>query len=202
MGQIIQTKAKFKNKTSRGEVHLETDSILFHGDFRLKIKFKDISSIKAIAGKLEISFSEGEVIFYLGEKAKIWAEKIKNPKSLIDKLGIKPDSRVAFVGVNDKEFLRQLKERTKTATKKLAKETDVIFYSAESLKDLAKLSSLKKYLKKNGAIWVVSLKGKEANIKDTDVMKAAKEQGLVDVKVVSFSATHTANKLVIPVAKR
>lgn len=33
-------------------------------------------------------------------------------------------------------------------------------------------------------------------------MKAAKEQGLVDVKVVSFSATHTANKLVIPVAKR
>ncbi len=33
-------------------------------------------------------------------------------------------------------------------------------------------------------------------------MAAAKKAGLVDVKVVSFSATHTALKLVIPVARR
>ena len=33
-------------------------------------------------------------------------------------------------------------------------------------------------------------------------MAAGKAAGLVDVKVVAFSATHTAEKFVIPVAKR
>jgi len=33
-------------------------------------------------------------------------------------------------------------------------------------------------------------------------MAKAKEAGLVDVKVASYSETHTAEKLVIPVAKR
>jgi hypothetical protein len=202
MGQIVQIKADFNGKSSNGEAHLESDFLTFRGDFKFKIPFKEISSLKAIGGQLAITFPKGKVIFYLGDKAQQWAEKIKNPKSLIDKLGVKPDSKVVIVGVTDNEFLKQLKKRTKMATNKLAKEMDFIFYSAESLKDLAKLSQLKTYLKKNGAIWVVSLKGKEANIRDTDVMKAAKEQGLVDVKVVSFSTTHTANKLVIPTAKR
>jgi hypothetical protein len=34
------------------------------------------------------------------------------------------------------------------------------------------------------------------------VLAAGKQAGLVDVKVVSFSDTHTAEKFVIPVAKR
>jgi len=33
-------------------------------------------------------------------------------------------------------------------------------------------------------------------------MSAGKRAGLVDVKVVSFSETHTAEKFVVPVAKR
>ena len=86
--------------------------------------------------------------------------------------------------------------------KKLAKELDFIFYSAESVDDLGKLSSLKTYLKEDGAIWVVSRKGKEATLKDTEVMAEAKKAGLVDNKVVGFSPTHTALKLVIPKDQR
>ncbi|MEK7312271.1 MAG: DUF3052 family protein, partial [Chloroflexota bacterium] len=65
-----------------------------------------------------------------------------------------------------------------------------------------KLKSLKGYLRKDGAIWVVSLKGKQAKIRDVQVIAAAKAAGLVDNKVVSFSETHTALRLVIPVALR
>jgi hypothetical protein len=39
-------------------------------------------------------------------------------------------------------------------------------------------------------------------LKDVEVMAAAREAGLVDNKVVSFSDTHTALKLVIPKAQR
>lgn len=47
--------------------------------------------------------------------------------------------------------------------------SDFIFYAADSLEALKDLSRLKAYLKSKGAIWVVSLKGKQARIKDTDV---------------------------------
>jgi len=49
------------------------------------------------------------------------------PKSLIDKLGVKPDSRVAVLGVNDPEFLAQAKERLGTASApKPSKDLDFI----------------------------------------------------------------------------
>lgn len=37
---------------------------------------------------------------------------------------------------------------------------------------------------------------------ERDVMEAAKAAGLVDVKVARFSETHTAEKLVVPIAQR
>jgi hypothetical protein len=49
---------------------------------------------------------------------------------------------------------------------------------------------------------VVSRKGKAATLRDIDVIDAAKSVGLVDNKVASFSPTHTALRLVIPVALR
>ena len=39
-------------------------------------------------------------------------------------------------------------------------------------------------------------------IAESAVMAAGKAAGLVDVKVVRFSLTHTAEKFVIPLAKR
>ena len=44
-------------------------------------------------------------------------------------------------------------------------------------------------------------KGSSA-ISESEVMSAGKRAGLVDVKVVSFSKTHTAEKFVIPRADR
>ena len=57
-------------------------------------------------------------------------------------------------------------------------------------------------MKPNGAIWVVAPKGKGAPLKDTEIMAAARSAGLVDTKVVSFSDSQTALKLVIPLAER
>ena len=53
----------------------------------------------------------------------------------------------------------------------------------------------------NGGIWAVSPKG-DPSIADVVVMAAARDAGLVDNKVVRWSDTHTALKLVIPVAHR
>jgi len=139
----------------------------------------------------------------LGDAAERWVEKIRNPRTLLDKLGVNTGMRVAVVGVQDEGFLEQLAERTvDVSTAKPRKESDLIFYGAESARALSKLAALRKNLKPNGAIWVVHRKGKEATLKDVAVFAAAKAAGLVDNKVASFSETHTAERLVIPVRKR
>ena len=124
-------------------------------------------------------------------------------RSLIDKLGVKPFHRISVIGVDDEAFWAQLIDRAADTVKgRLRKESDLIFFAASSLSELQHLARLKSYLVSNGAIWVVSPKGKTAKIKDVDVIAAAKVAGLVDNKVVSFSETHTALRLVIPVTQR
>ena len=78
----------------------------------------------------------------------------------------------------------------------------IIFFGAAERGDLARLDKLRAFLTPAGAIWVVHTKGKGAAFKDVDVFAAAKRAGLVDVKVASFSETHTAEKLVVPVKDR
>ena len=70
--------------------------------------------------------------------------------------------------------------------------------------ELRRLERLKRSLKPAGAIWVIRPKALPSGTKVSEraVMAAGKAAGLVDVKVVGFSATHTAEKFVIPVKDR
>ncbi len=203
MGSEAQCTVQFGGKRSDGKALLESDHILFRGSFRLAIPHKSISRLEADAGTLHVTFPDGVAHFELGPVAAKWAEKIRNPRSLLDKLGVKPGMRVAVLGVADKSFLDQLAERTDDVSRRTPKKhTDIIFFGANEVGDLARLDALRSSLTPAGAIWVVHTKGKGAAFKDTDVFGAAKRAGLVDVKVASFSATQTAEKLVIPVVKR
>jgi len=122
---------------------------------------------------------------------------------LIDKLGVKPGARVAVINIDDQEFRRVLADRTHDITEgdPLA-ETDIVFLGIDDGGGLRQLGFLRQWIVPNGAIWVVSRKGKAATVRDIEVMAAAKAVGLVDNKVVSFSAERTSIRLVIPVALR
>ena len=206
MGLEAECSLRVGRDTFAGAAHLNTDRVEFRGETRLDLPFAAIKSADVgPGGALKITHPGGFVTLGLPDRATAekWALKIRSPKSLIDKLGVKPDSRVALLGVTDPDFLAQLQERLGAPpTQKAAGALDFIFYAADSAAELTKLKSLKTRLQPAGAIWVVSLKGKAATIKDTDVMKAARAAGLVDNKVCGFSATHTALKLVIPRAAR
>ncbi len=121
----------------------------------------------------------------------------------IDKLGVRPGARVAIVGVPDADLRDELRARTHDLTEgaPLA-DTDIVIFGADSQPALGRLGELRTRIVPNGAIWVVSPKGKAATLRDVEVMAAARAVGLVDNKVASFSPTHTAMRLVIPVALR
>jgi hypothetical protein len=129
-------------------------------------------------------------------------ERDYSHRLLIDKLGVKPGQRIAVLGVESLEFLSDLASCVPDYARgeKIAS-ADLIFFSAESKSDLAKLKSLAKTTAKNGAIWIVYPKGQK-HIREIDVIAAGKNTGLVDNKVCKFSETHTALRFVIPIAKR
>jgi Protein of unknown function (DUF3052) len=118
---------------------------------------------------------------------------------------VRPGARVAIVGDVDPDgtFRALLADRTTDVTVGEPKsESDLVFLAADATDELAVLASLRSRIRPNGAIWVVSRKGRAATIRDVEVIAAAREAGLVDNKVASFSDTHTSLRLVIPVADR
>ena len=124
---------------------------------------------------------------------------------LIDKLGVKPGMRAAIVGPVDPDgsFRALLAEQTADVTEgQPLPDTDVVFLAADSRADLAALADVRRRIRPNGAIWVISRKGRAATIRYADVLEAAQTSGLVDNKVASFSDTHTALRFVIPLALR
>ncbi len=199
MGNQRAARLHTEGRTYEGEALLETAELLFRGERRLVIPFASIKTLDAADGRLTIN---GNVVLELGPDAAKWAEKIRNPKSVVQKLGIKPGQHVAVVHLDDPSFVADLEQAGAQVTLgKPKKNTDTIFYGASSRDDLSRLSALKPALAQNGALWVIRPKGVKT-ITESDTMAAGKAAGLVDVKVVKFSETHTAEKFVIRVADR
>ena len=122
---------------------------------------------------------------------------------LLDKLGIRPGMRVAILGVDDPDIRGLIRERTTELTEGWPEpDTDVVLIAADAPAELEPLQALAGRITSNGAIWVVSRKGKASTLRDVQVMEAARSAGLIDNKVASFSATHTSIRLVIPLALR
>ena len=122
---------------------------------------------------------------------------------LLDKLGVRLGARIVAVGIDDSAFLAALSARAAVDTAVWpGARADLVFVGADDTAALDRLPALREAIYPGGAIWVVSRKGCSATLRDVEVMAAAREAGLVDNKVVSFSATHTALRLVVPRSQR
>ncbi len=123
-------------------------------------------------------------------------------RALIDKLGIKPGARVSILNVDDAPFMGELIDRTDDISLGGASPaSDTVFLGVEQPDDMAPMAALRSVIKPDGAVWVVYRKGRK-DFNENDVLRLGLETGLVDVKVVRFSDTHTATKFVIRKAER
>jgi hypothetical protein len=191
-------------KTSRGTAWLEQKELVFRGPTRLAIPLASISSAIARDGTLQVRFGDRSAELTIGTAAPKWASRIMNPPSRLDKLGVKSGMAIAAIGIGEPAFMEEAAERAGKIARsapRAGEPVDLIFLGASDRAALARLVPLSKLIRPHGAIWVVRPKGRR-EITEADTMAAGKRAGLVDVKVVSFSDTHTAEKFVIPVAKR
>jgi hypothetical protein len=199
VGQEIACTASSDGRRAEGRAQLETDELLFRGDgLRLRIAYSTITDVRAAEGVLEVDHDGATSTFDLGDAAARWADRIKNPKTVIDKLGVKPGQRVALRGMDADGFAGDLAAR---GAELVERDADHLFVAVETHDDLAALGGLVPLIARNGAVWTVRRKGRK-DLTEADVMAAGKAAGMVDVKVVRFSDTHTAEKFVIPVADR
>jgi hypothetical protein len=203
MGAEATCTAQFKGRAAAGKARLETEALQFRGgDLRLSIPFKQMSKITARGGTLSVTFPDGTATFDLGTAAPKWAEKIQHPPSRLQKIGVKADWRVSAIGVDDTAFLKELEGAVAyLSIGRIFKDCDAIFFGVTKEAELARLEKLKGSLKPNGALWIIRPKGRP-EISERATMAAGKAAGLVDVKVVGFSPTHTAEKFVIPIVAR
>jgi hypothetical protein len=203
MGAEALVTVRIKGRTVAGKARLETDVLQFRGDdLRLSIRFTEISDIAVRGGTLTVTFPDGSASFELGREAARWAEKIRHPPSRLDKIGAKPEWRASAIGVEDEGFLEELEGAiAHLSIGRVVKDCDAIFFGVNKEAELARLEKLTKSLKANGALWIIRPKGRP-EISERATMAAGKAAGLVDVKVVGFSATHTAEKFVIPISAR
>jgi Protein of unknown function (DUF3052) len=204
MGLEATCRARMGRTSSPGKARLEETDLVFRGDgdFRFKVAIKDLQRVDARGGALYLEWADGKAVLDLGDQAARWAEKIRNPPSLLDKLGIKPGLRVSVVGIEDREFLDQLSARIDDLTRGRAKAgSDLVLVAMSDRADLPRLVKLREAIKANGAIWVVWPKGRK-EFREDDVRDFGKTAGLVDVKVARFSDTISALKMMIPRAER
>ena len=196
MGQELACRMHYQKRTLAGKAYLESDHILFRGDERLKILLKDLKSVKAASGMLHLDFAGGPAKLELGAAAEKWAGKILNPPSRADKLGVRPGLAVRVVGDFEESFLAEV-----SANETARGAADLVFFAASEKRALARIPKLGTRLKPAGALWVIYPKGVK-EIREIEVLEAGRAAGLKDVKVCSFSATHTGLKFVIPLASR
>ncbi len=202
MGYDAACTIRIDGQTARGTAWLETKDLVFRGPFRVAAPLGRITRATSAGGTLTVEFDGKTMELEVGEpNAERWCRRITNPPSRLDKLGVKAGMRVALVNLPDDEFRREVAAAGAKVLSRPAAGTDALFFGATAPDDLARLGDLKGWLQPAGALWIVRRKGR-TDVSERDSMAAGKRAGLVDVKVVSFSETHTAEKYVIPVAKR
>src|SRR4051812_4638750 len=161
-----------------------------------------MKNVAARDGVLTIACNGSVLTVALGPSANKWVDKILHPPSRLAKLGVRANWRAAIVGDVDSGFVDELRTVVSTLSLgRLLKNADAVFVSLASAADCKRLAGASAAIKPTGAVWIIRPKG-DRGVSEAAVRAAGKAAGLVDVKVVGFSPTHSALKFVIPVKNR
>ena len=112
MGTEIVCEAKYKRASYRVKLHLDRQALTLRDELKLSIPLKEIQQVAAKDDRLTVKWNNDTVVLHVGNKAERLANSIRNPRSLLDRLGIKPDHTVSIVGLDDPSFVEELRQRT------------------------------------------------------------------------------------------
>jgi hypothetical protein len=188
-----------------GSLVLTGECLSFTGAFSMSVPLADIDMLRVHRGVLHVTWPSGTAAFALGGRhAQDWADLIRGPRPLMDKLGVQQGARVLVSGITDFGFRRQLQERAAAVLDRAAASreqgVDLVFLGVEVPGDLGTLSATAPLMAPRGALWIV--RPTSGDLREADVQRAGRDAGLTLVKAVAFSDTHTAHKFVVTPGRR
>ena len=204
MGKEAVCVARVNGKAAQAKAHLDSAELRLSGGHRLIVPLAQLTSVAAHGDALRLALPDAVVELQLGAvAAQRWAHAISNPKSRLEKLGVRGNERVCVRGITDEAFLDELRDALANAPPAVLRGVfDIIFQGVSRTSELAAIARARAHLTPAGALWVVHPKGKAAAVGESDVRAAIARAGLYDAKVVAFSATHTATKAAIRLKDR
>jgi hypothetical protein len=202
MGQEVKTQLRWDGRILEGTALLEADALVFRGGATLTVPFAEMWQVDANAGWLELKTPRGLLLFELGPKADVWKEKIKNPRGLIEKLGVDATKKVVVVGKLDAGLKAELDlSGAKVAKSARGKDFDIAFVAATAKKDLEGIVKARALIHDAGAIWIVYSKGDDA-LTEREVLTGGRTRELTDNKQVKIDDVLTAVRFVVPPSAR
>jgi len=205
MGHEIKTSLRWDGRIIDVTAVLEGTALILRGGVTFTIPFTEMMSVVANGNFLDFKTSRGLMMLETGPKTETWKEKIKNPKALIEKLGLDATKKVCVAGKMDSGLRAELDSSgAKIAKTARGTDFDVIFLVPATKKDLEKMPALREMLVDDGGIWIVYPKGLtgEDALTERAVMTSGRILGLTDNKVAKVDDVLTAVRFVIPVALR
>jgi hypothetical protein len=202
MGREARCRVRFGGTNQVVDVCLKSTHLEIRTDPPKKLPLAGMKIASIEGGWLTLATSTGPMALQLGDQAAKCGRSIAHPKTRLDKLGITNGARVCLVGFEDTAFEEELGTRGTSVTRKPKGNETMMFFMAYTPRDLEHLGKLREQLHDDGALWLIREKGKDTLVTEAASREAAIAAGLVDVKVVSFDETRSAEKYVIPLARR
>jgi hypothetical protein len=202
MGREAVCRCDWAGNTAEVKALLETGEIILRGVMRRRIPFREVKDVKAAGERLCFTVGSESLQLFLGSDAAAkWASAITSPPTaLAKKLGIKDTTIVRVIGeVSDEALSEALAESAGVS----AKNSNLIVVCVDSLASLhAALKEAMSQLVKGVPIWMVYAKGPGHAINETAIRTLLRENGMIDTKVASVSATYTALRFIYRKAER
>ena len=147
MGNEAVIRARVGGKPDQGRALLETNEVVFRGARRCVVKLD--AKTRAAARVKGAWLAIGTLELELKADAPKWLGKIQNPKTVLEKLGVKAEQKVALINVKDASFARGFSSAGPG-------EADVIFFEVGAPADLKQLPRLRQQLPDDGVLWVLA----------------------------------------------
>lgn len=197
MGFGARARAHLDGSTHEGVLLLEGDALVFRSeDARAtRIALSAIRHLEAVRGTLAVVHAGGRATFTIPAPER-WVERIRTPRSRLDKLGIYAGTSVHLRGLDDPALRTELVERRAVLRTRLTSSVEVVLFHAPDGDSLVALDAIRHATSETVAIWVLWPRGSTA-IREGDVREAARGRGLVDVKVARVSDALAGLKLVV-----
>ena len=185
MGQEVTCRVECPAGTGEAKAFLESTEVLVRGAFRWRVRFAELQSVEVKADMLVLNAASGTMALRLGESvAAKWADKIRNPPSLMKKMGVKLGSRYVIAGPAPRSFLSELEA---AGAEEVNRGPELLFAFPESEADLAAVWD------KAPAVWVIYPKGRK-DLTEAQIRDHGRQAGMMDTKVASVSAVLTATR--------